>query len=196
MTLSPSQIHKIYNGIPNRLCNRILPKSRGGINENRPEYPSMYYVITTPGIDAGPRSMIASYLISDSIRKEIWRTPKKARLTVYIESLDIDELDCLLSDFIRQLEASELGINPITDFMQYRGHESPVLLPPYESYTGKQLIQRYAIDFFVEYWMIWEQCYDVIKEIYIDEGEIYYASVSQNRKNSASLYRLSVDISR
>lgn len=200
MTLSPSQINKIYDGLPSVLDGVSVSKSRTGQAINRAQtYPRLYYTITSQGITLGDPALLASYLNqAKTIRTEVWRQQNRARLTVFIESFDLDEADRLVHALVVELNAAELGVNPLNDYMQFRGADPPTLLPPYPVPDGRKTVQRYAVDFFVEYTLTWKKYFDVIKEVYIEvettkenesASEFFYAAYDSS-SNEASFYSL------
>jgi len=200
MTLSPSQINKIYDGLPSVLDGVSVSKSRTGQVINRAQsYPRLYYTLTSQGIKLGDPSILAYYNnASNNIRTEVWRQQNRARLTVFIESFDLDEADRLVHALVVELNASELGFNPINDYMQFRGADPPTLLQPFLGPDGKKTVQRYAVDFFVEYTLTWQKYFDVINSVYIEvettkenesASEFFYAAYDSS-SNMASFYSL------
>jgi len=205
MTLSPSQIKKIYDGLPSVLDGVSVSKSRTGQVINRaPSYPRLYYTITSQGLKVGDPSILAYYLNeARTIKTEVWRRQNRARITVFIESFDIDEADRLVHALVVELNAYELGFNPINDYMQFRGADPPTLLQPFAAPDGRKTVQRYAVDFFVEYTLTWTKYFDVIKEVYIEvettkenesASEFFYAAYNSS-SNMASLYSLDAILS-
>jgi len=199
MTLSPTQINKIYEGLPTVLDGTPVSKSRSGQVINRPTYPRLYYTITTQGLKVGDPSILAYYLNeAQTIKTEVWRQQHRARLTVFIESYDLDEADRLVHALVVDLNSRELGVNPINDYMQFRGADPPKLLTPFPHPDGRHTVQRYATDFFVEYTLTWMKYFDVIKEVYIEyettretesATELFYAAYDSD-SNEASFYSL------
>jgi hypothetical protein len=109
----------------------------------------------------------------------------KARISAVIEAVGLTEARALASTFSQELFTKELSINPIQDRMQFRGADPPEILAPYQI-AGKAYVQRYNIDFFVEYEFIWITKVPVIREVEVTIGAddpvmIYPSEVSALR---------------
>jgi hypothetical protein len=172
MTLTLAQLDKIFDGIPTVLGGYTLSKQRSQQYVNKPSYPVMIFSVVSQGLPVSGSGVrvLGSYLNwSKDIRVEVWGQNCRARLSVIIETKDIRQADELVSLFMTELNASELGINPICDWMQFRGADPPQCLPPYKI-GNSTMIQRYAIDFFVEYLFTWKKYYDTIREVSVEIG--------------------------
>jgi hypothetical protein len=171
MTLTEEQWTKIYDGIPAIFPGgATLQKERADQYVNQPAIPFILVSIVSQGIPVSDiRRDVSSVL--DPVTKV--RTVKfsqnmKARISCIIEALDITEVERLASLFYTALYRAELGINPYQDRMQFRGADPPESIPPYRSEKFKKLVQRRAIDFFVEYEFFWTIPFDTIQEFEVE----------------------------
>jgi len=177
MTLNPTQISKILSGIPNKFGDLTVPKVFSSQHGNLSDYPAIIIGIPSEGMPVIAAQPIGSYLNPNlTLRTEVWGEILKARISLVIETLDLSQLWDLKSKISDELCASELGINPIIDRMQFRGLDPPANQSSYKDPKGK-LVQSCAIQFFVEYQHIWKRYYDVITEVRIETPEgVYYRS--------------------
>jgi hypothetical protein len=171
MTLTFEQWTKIFDGIPVSFSGGVtLAKERADQYVDLPEFPFMLVSIITQGIPVSDiRRDVSSVL--DPVTKV--RTVKfsqnmKARISCVLEALDISAVESLASQFYMRLYREELGINPIEDRMQFRGADPPTNISPYRSDKLKKLVQRRAIDFFVEYEFSWTIPFATIQEFEVE----------------------------
>jgi len=166
MTLTPAQWDKIYKGVPDAFeSGARLTKLRSQQYVNRPRYPVLVISIISQGI---PVSEIGLMKCNTGNAREVWGQNCRARISAVIESPDIIECGSLASQLVQELYADELGINPIQDGMQFRGADPPQNLPPVRDEWIKKLVQRFAVDFFVEYEFTWQKNFDTIQKVVLD----------------------------
>ena len=199
MTLSPDQYKKVYDGLPAVLDGINVGKTRTYQYTNRPRFPRLVFMVVTDGIEVSQPSRLASYLNqAESLKITVWRQQFKARIRVIIDSQDRKELQRLAYAFSTWLKTTELGVNPVQDFMQYRGADPPMPLHPVTPPDNAKLVHRSAVDFFVEYTQTWEQAFDVIREVYVEyesqkressSSEFFYAAYDST-SNQAEFYSL------
>jgi len=199
MTLSPDQYKKIYDGLPAVLDGISVGKTRTYEYTNRPRFPRLVFMVVTDGIEESQPSRLASYLNqAKSLKITVWRQQLKARIRVIIDSQDRKELRRLAYALSTWLKSTELGVNPIRNFMQFRGADPPMPLHPVTPPDGNKLVHRYAVDFFVEYTQTWEKAFDVIREVYVEyesqkressSSEFFYAAYDSD-SNKAEFYAL------
>lgn len=204
MALSQTQIEKIYQGLPNSLGGIILSRPRGRQFLNSLPYPRLVFSIISQGVPVSESRLLTEYYASSiGLRTEVWSQNMKARISLILQSQDPEQADILLNALITDLNASELGINPINDYMQFRGADPPSALPPYTDPDNKKLVQGHSIDIFVEYMITWKKYFDVIKEVYVEydtrigndiKTGVWYDSEGNDAVNYASFYSLDVII--
>jgi len=172
MTLSEEQWQKIYDGLPVSLSGVVLNKERTDQYVNRPAFPFMLVSIISQGIPVSDvrRDVSSVYDPATKVRTVKFSQNMKARVSCIIEALDITEVERLASLFYKELYRAELGINPILDRMQFRGVDPPEAIPPYRNEKLKRLVQRRAVDFFVEYEFSWTIPFETIQEFDVDVG--------------------------
>ncbi|MHB8123471.1 MAG: hypothetical protein ACYDG4_15110 [Desulfuromonadaceae bacterium] len=167
--LTPTQWDKIWTGLAGMgLATTIMADQL----INALDRPLIAIRVVSEGIPITKRQ----YLGEEDIEGEDDLTLKqvtygqicKARISALIESLDLADARLLVSQFITKLDQEELRINPHDDRMQYRGCEPADHPPPYSAVRLKKLIQRFSVDFFVEYWYTWTVDYDIIDDVDID----------------------------
>ena len=175
MTLSEEQWQKIYDGLPVSFTGAVLGKERADqyVNSKKlPGYPFMLVSIISQGIPVSDvrRDVSSVYDPVTKVRTVKFSQNMKARISCIIEALDITEVERLASLFYKELYRAELGINPIQDRMQFRGVDPPEAIPPYRNEKLKKLVQRRAVDFFVEYEFSWTIPFETIQEFDVDVG--------------------------
>ena len=173
MTLTEEQWTKIYDGIPASFSGGVtLQKERADQYVNQPAFPFMLVSIISQGIPVSDvrRDVSSVYDPATKVRTVKFSQNMKARISCIIEALDITEIELLASFFYKELYRAELGINPIQDRMQFRGVDPPESIPPYRNDKLKKLVQRRAVDFFVEYEFSWTVPFETIQEFDVDVG--------------------------
>lgn len=203
MPLTSEQMEKIYTGLPNSLGGVSLSRPRGRQFLNSEPYPRLAFSVISQGIPVGDIKPVAEYYNSSTgLRTEVWGQNHRARITLILQTQDPEQADTLLNSLMTNIQASELGINPINDYMQFRGADPPSALPSYQDPENKKLVQGYSIDIFVEYLFTWIKYFDVIKEVYVEYGTRLYGDVKTegwydakgNESDAASFYQLDVII--
>lgn len=199
MTLSPAQYKKLYDGLPSVLGGVSVGKTRTYQYTNRSVFPRLYFSVMTEGLAQGDPYVLANYLNeAETLRTNVWAQRNKARLRVIIDSQDPKQLRQLAYQLVTELKNTELRINPIQDMMQFRGADPPLILHPVTPPDGKLLVQRYAVDFWVEYLQTWTKVFDVIKEVHVEfeatrnetsSSETFYAAY-ESSSNEAEFYSL------
>lgn len=173
MTLSEEQWQKIYDGIPATLPGgATLQKERADQYVNRPAFPFMLVSIISQGIPVSDvrRDVSSVYDPVTKVRTVKFSQNMKARISCVLEALDITEIERLAGLFYKELCRAELGVNPLQDRMQFRGVDPPEAIPPYRNDKLKKLVQRRAVDFFVEYEFSWTIPFETIQEFDVDVG--------------------------
>jgi hypothetical protein len=206
MPMTEAQIEKVYRGLPDYLDGVAIARPRGREFINYEfAFPRLVFSIISQGIPVGNYNLLTDYYDPDSgIRTEVWSQIHKARITLVLQSQDPKQLDKLLNCLAEDLASNELGINPITDFMQYRGSDPPSMVQPYIDPDNKKMVQGYSIDIFVEYIFTWKKYFDVIKEVYIEydtrDGEdlktqTWYNAVGNEKVNAVSFFMVDTILS-
>lgn len=206
MPMTETQIEKVYRGLPDSLGGITLTRPRGRefMNYEQP-FPRLVFSIISQGIPVGNYNLLTDYYDpTTDIRTEVWSQIHRARITLILQSQDPKQLDILLNYLAEDLASNELSINPITDFMQFRGSDPPSMVPTYIDPDNKKLVQGYSIDIFVEYIFTWKKYFDVIKEVYIEydtmdgedlQTEKWYDAVGNEKVNSVSFFMVDTIIS-
>jgi hypothetical protein len=176
MTLTPAQWDRIYAGIPCQFdSGSRLAKFRSQQFVKVPKYPLVIVSITTQGIPVSSVKLLRYNSVVKS--RETWGQNCKARITAIIEALDITECESLASQFYQVLYTNELGLTPYGDRMQFRGADPPQNLPPYYNDKKRKMVQRFGVDFFVEYEFSWQKNFDTIQKVILSVGDEEESSV-------------------
>lgn len=171
MTISPAQWEKIYAGIPATLDGVPVTVLRTRQFINRHAFPVVLITPITEGIPVtGAGQLWERYDPSEGVMEVARGQICKARISAVIEAVGLTEARALAYAFSADLFTYELSIDPIRDRMQFRGSEPPTLLAPYQL-SNKSYVQRYNIDFFVEYEFVWITKAPVIREVEATIGE-------------------------
>jgi len=155
--LTPAQRSKIITGIPNG--DLPLVQSQQTTTANKIPDPPM---------------IIMSYL-AEGVRQRFWADDlrgsldpdtlewtehrghhARATISLVIESFSTTELQALASEVYKELWQTDAGLGGLADHMWFRGVENPVFLPDYRSETHRKNIHRCAIDYYVDYEMVWD----------------------------------------
>lgn len=165
MTLKARQITKVLEGVPPEISGYPLGKQRAAQHVNYLEFPALRTVILSQGIPVTSAQLVSDYLTEDKrLRVEIWGRCCSATLSLIIETQDLSQLDTIAGDLCEELLASELGLIPARDFMQFRGVDPPVSLPSYVG-ENRKLVHGRAINVVFEYLQTWKRYFDVIREV-------------------------------
>jgi len=126
----------------------------------------------------------------------------KARLTLILQTQDQVQADMLINALVSELYASELGINPVNDFMQMRGRTPRCQRHPTKTQTTRSLFRDMRWIFLSSIMFTWRKYFDVIRSAYIEykarkEGkhgsEFWYTDIN-GESNAATFYSVDVII--
>lgn len=171
MTLTPAQWAKIWAGLEDM---DVAPVIMSDQLVNAQDRPLIAIRVVSEGIPVTKPQYMWEENVDGveeedpPIKRVTYGQQCKARIKAFLEVMDLTQARELASEFCTKLDQDELFINPVDDWMQYRGSEPADHPPPYTAVRLKKLVQRFSVDFFVEYRYLWTKDYDIIDDVDID----------------------------